>query len=103
MDEREFNDELDPDDVELFVDVYDLWLLSEEYIVLMVQRQREQQYRLDNGEWDTDDEYTLLADALENVTAFLKSRGIKGEESYEYAYDINDEGQLRRVGGIAEE
>jgi hypothetical protein len=67
FEEHEFADEVDPDDEELYLDVFDSWTYTPDYAVRMVEQERLLQSKLDNGEWESDEAYEALTHALDAV------------------------------------
>ena len=70
MEQREFADELDPEDYEdVYVEMYHVWQSTDDYMALLEHRRNTMQHRLDNGEWDSDDDYEMLYSTVERLNS----------------------------------
>ncbi len=67
-----YSDDLDMED---YVESFDEWSSSDEYLELVDERRLVAQRRLDHGEWQDEAEFVELSESTQALTAWLASRG----------------------------
>jgi len=67
---------LDPEDyAELYVELHEVYLLSDDYAEHVIQQRRDVQARLDAGDWDSDEAFLELHGKFEELRKKTKEMG----------------------------
>eukprot|EP00322_Chrysochromulina_rotalis_P018883 CAMPEP_0115837060 /NCGR_PEP_ID=MMETSP0287-20121206/5026_1 /TAXON_ID=412157 /ORGANISM="Chrysochromulina rotalis, Strain UIO044" /LENGTH=380 /DNA_ID=CAMNT_0003290559 /DNA_START=56 /DNA_END=1198 /DNA_ORIENTATION=+ len=79
-DGAELESTLDPEDyAELYVELHEVYLLSDDHAYFVVSQRRSVQAQIDGGDWDGDEEFLVLHEELERLKRKTAEVGMKHE------------------------